>query len=277
VAIWANSNPIVIPFNRPRTSQLSAGRLRTKIMVLTENVTAVILAGGKGTRLQPYTVSLPKPLMPLGEHPILEVVIKQLRAAGIRKVIICVGYLEALIRAYFGDGSKFGVEITYSSEDEPLGTGAPLTLVKDRLDSTFVFMNGDVFSDVDFYSLIEYHHKRNANATVALSARDVYIDFGVIDVDENDDFLRWNEKPTLQYLVSMGIYVLEPSVISFIPTGFFNIPDLIVKLRESGKPVAGYRHHGYWLDIGRHEDYADACRDVQEKGIEHWICQHQSQ
>ena len=246
-------------------------------MQTTDNVIAVILAGGKGTRLQPYTVSLPKPLMPLGEHPILEIVIKQLRTAGIQRVIICVGYLEALIRAYFGNGSKFGVEITYSSEDQPLGTGAPLTLVQDQLDSTFVFMNGDVFSDVDFYSLIEYHRDREAMATVALSSRDVNIDFGVIDVDEDDTFLSWNEKPTLKYLVSMGIYVLEPSVIDLIPPGFFNIPDLIVKLKHCDQRVCGYRHDGYWLDIGRHEDYLSACQDVQAKGIGNWICQRQLQ
>ena len=240
-----------------------------------EDVIAVILAGGKGTRLQPYTISLPKPLMPLGEHPILEIVIKQLRAAGIKKIIICVGYLEMLIRAYFGDGSKFGVEITYSSEDEPLGTAAPLTLIENQLDCTFVFMNGDVFTDVDFHSLIEYHRNQAANATVALSSRNVHIDFGVIEVNQDDEFLLWNEKPTLKYLVSMGIYVLEPSVIDLIPPGFSNIPDLIVKLKQSKQRVIGYRHDGYWLDIGRHEDYVDACQDVQEKGIDNWICKRQ--
>lgn len=225
-------------------------------------MTAVLLAGGRGTRLQPFTISLPKPLMPVGDHPILEILIRQLKNAGVKKVIICVGYLESLIRSYFGDGSKLGIEIIYSSEDEPLGTAGPLKLVESHLKETFFFMNGDLFSDVDLKAMYDFHKKQNGPATIGLTRRTVDIDFGVIKVDDKNEFTEWKEKPTLEYLVSMGMYVFEPSVFNFLPTGFFNVPDLILKLHEVGQKVSGFQHKGYWLDIGRLEDYQRACQMV---------------
>lgn len=238
-----------------------------------KKITAVVLAGGLGTRLRPYTVSLPKPLMPIGEHPILEIVIHQLRNSGVKRIIIAVGYLESLIRAYFGDGSKYGVEISYSAESEPMGTAGPLTLISDQLDDTFVFMNGDVFSDIIFSDLLEFHQERQSLATVAVASRYVDIDFGVLDIGEGGSFENWREKPTLNYNVSMGIYVLEPGVIPFLPKGFFNIPDLITSLKHHNEKVNCYSHDGYWLDIGRQEDYEQACSDVSDKGIETWLRQ----
>jgi NDP-sugar pyrophosphorylase family protein len=227
---------------------------------------AVILAGGVGARLQPYTMSLPKPLMPVGNHPILEILIKQLKKAGIRKVIIAVGYLESLIRAFFGDGSKFGVEIEYSSETKPLGTAGPLRLIADRLSKTFLFLNGDILTDLDFPAMLEFHKKSKALATIGLAKRKVDIDFGVIEVGADASFFKWKEKPTLEYMVSTGAYILEPEAIQHIPEGFFNIPELIVKLQKDTKKVACYIHDGFWLDIGRLEDYQKACRLVSEKG-----------
>lgn len=225
-------------------------------------MTAVLLAGGRGTRLQPFTISLPKPLMPVGDHPILEILIRQLKNAGVKKVIICVGYLESLIRSYFGDGSKLGVEIIYSSEDQPLGTAGPLKLIESHLNETFFFMNGDLFSDVDLKAMYSFHKAQGGPATIGLTRRTVDIDFGVIKVDDKDEFTEWKEKPTLEYLVSMGMYVFEPSVFNFLPTGFFNVPDLILKLHEVGQKVSGFQHKGYWLDIGRLEDYQRACAMV---------------
>ncbi|MEI6614326.1 MAG: sugar phosphate nucleotidyltransferase [Chrysiogenales bacterium] len=227
---------------------------------------AVILAGGVGARLQPYTISLPKPLMPVGNHPILEILVKQLKKAGIKKIIIAVGYLESLIRAYFGDGAKFGVEIEYSSETKPLGTAGPLRLISDKLPRTFLFLNGDILTDLNFSTMLEYHKKSKAVATIGLAKRKVDIDFGVIEIDGNGSFSKWKEKPTIEYLVSAGTYILEPEVIRSIPDGFFNIPDLIVKLKRETKKVACYIHEGFWLDIGRLEDYQEACRLVSEKG-----------
>jgi NDP-sugar pyrophosphorylase family protein len=226
---------------------------------------AVLLAGGKGTRLAPFTISLPKPLMPVGNRPILEILIKQLKDAGVNKVIICVGYLESLIRSYFGDGSKFGVEIIYSSEDEPLGTAGPMKLIQSHLKDTFFFMNGDLFTDINLEEMFKFHKQNNSIATIGLTRRTVDIDFGVIKINEQNEFTEWKEKPTLEYLVSMGIYVFEPKVLDYLPNGFYNVPDLIIKLHDVGEKVIGYQYKGNWLDIGRIEDYQRACQQMEEK------------
>lgn len=225
---------------------------------------AVLLAGGKGTRLQPFTISLPKPLMPVGNYPILEILIKQLKEAGVHKIIICVGYLESLIRSYFGDGHKLGVEIVYSSEEEPLGTAGPLKLIKKDLPESFFFMNGDTFSDVNLTELMAFHKKNKTIATIGLTKRTVSIDFGVIKINDQQEYTDWQEKPTLEYLVSMGIYVFEPGIFKHLPQGFFNVPDLINLLHKAGERVIGFEHKGYWLDIGRIEDYQKACQMAED-------------
>jgi NDP-sugar pyrophosphorylase family protein len=231
-----------------------------------KNITAVILAGGKGTRLRPYTISLPKPLMPVGDHPIMEVIIRQLKNSGITRVIIAVGYLESLIKAYFGDGSKFGVEIIYSREDEPLGTAGPLQLVREKLTGSFILINGDTLTDLDLNEMLRSHREKGSLATVGITKRKVDIDFGVINLDAENRLVQWQEKPTIDYFVSMGIYVFEPKVLDYIPEGFYNLPDLIVALKEAGEKVGVFVHKGYWLDIGRFEDYQAACSLVEEKG-----------
>lgn len=225
---------------------------------------AIILAGGKGTRLRPFTTNFPKPLMPVGDKPILEVVISQLKRANITDIVITTGHLEHLIRAFFQDGEKYGVNITYTLEDEPLGTAGPLNLVRDQIDDTFLVMNGDVLSDINFSDFLYYHKKQNNTATVALSNRSVNIDFGVVHISDDQRFDRWEEKPTIEYLVSTGIYLFEPdSLPSLPPKGFFNLPDFIQALDRDKKRVAGYIHKGYWLDIGRPEDYERACNDIE--------------
>jgi NDP-mannose synthase len=229
-------------------------------------VIAVILAGGKGTRLRPYTISLPKPLMPVGDHPILEIIIKKLRKAGVKKIIIAVGYLESLIKAYFGDGSKFGVEITYSREDKPLGTAGPLKLVRKHLRHSFILINGDTLTDMDLCGMLKFHRKHRALATVGISKRKVDIDFGVLKLDSDHRLVSYQEKPTIEYFVSMGIYVLEPRVVDYIPRGFFNLPELMVAMKDAGEKVMAYQHKGYWLDIGRFEDYQTACGLAEDKG-----------
>jgi len=230
---------------------------------------AVILAGGKGTRLRPYTTNFPKPLMPIGDKPILEIVITQLKNAGITDVIISTGHLEEMIKVFFLDGSKHGVRITYSKEAEPLGTAGPLNLIRDHLTDTFIVMNGDVLSDIDFSNLIEFHRIHNAKATVALHRRTFTIEFGVIELDGSHRFRNWQEKPTFEYMVSTGIYLFEPEALGSLPSsGFFNVPDLIAKLHEEGSRVLGYVHGGYWLDIGRPADYEKACLDYDAGKIE---------
>ena len=224
---------------------------------------AVILAGGKGTRLAPYTVVLPKPLLPLGDRPILEIVIRQLRRSGISEVTMAVGYLAELLEAYFGDGSRFGIPISYSREHEPLGTAGPLSLI-DGLDDTFLVLNGDLLTTLDCAELVEFHRRKGAACTIAAHRRHVQISLGVLDVDGEGMLLDYTEKPSFDYLVSMGLYVFEPSVLEHVPKGnHLDFPDLIKKLLAADNQVATYRFGGYWLDIGQHDDYAKAMEDFE--------------
>jgi NDP-mannose synthase len=224
-------------------------------------VRAVILAGGKGTRLAPYTTILPKPLMPIGDMPILEIVIRQLAHHGFDDVTLAVGHLAELLMAYCGDGSKFNVKLDYSREDTPLGTAGPLSLVPDLNDS-FLVMNGDLLTTINYRAMFEYHRKRGAVATVASYQRDVKIDLGVIEVSPDNWLTDYIEKPTYHYTVSMGIYIFEPRVLKYLsPNQKMDLPELISKLRRGGERVNVYNFDGYWLDIGRHDDYDKAIRE----------------
>ncbi len=223
----------------------------------------VILAGGKGRRLYPYTVVLPKPLMPIGDFPILEVMLKQLKSRNLTDITLAVGHLGNLIQTYFGDGSKLGVNIKYSFEDKPLGTVGPLTLIR-GLDQTFMVMNGDLLTTLDYLKLIDYHKKQKAVATIAAQKRSVDVDFGVIQRDKDDRMVRYIEKPTLSYTVSMGIYIFEPEILSFIPKDEkFDFPDLMQLLLEKEKKVAIYNSTDFWLDIGRPDDYQKAVEEFE--------------
>lgn len=222
---------------------------------------AVILAGGKGTRLYPYTVTLPKPLVPIGDKPILEIILGQLKRFGIDEVILAIGHMAEVIVAIFKNKSDFGVNMKFSVEDKPLGTAGPLKLLEDELKDTFLVMNGDVLTDMNLKKLIDFHKKEKAIATIALARRKVKIDFGVVEIDLKGLIKKYLEKPEMKYLVSMGIYVFEPKVLEYIPDSKFDFPDLVMKLLNSGERVRGYIHDGYWLDIGRPEDYEKACRD----------------
>ncbi len=224
---------------------------------------AIILAGGKGSRLAPYTTILPKPLMPIDDKPILEIVIRQLAHSGFDDITLAVGYLAELIMAYCGDGSKFGVRLTYSREDTPLGTAGPIALVSEIHD-TFLVMNGDLLSTVDYAAMLADHRARGAIATLAAYRRDVKIDLGVVHADADGWLTDYVEKPTYHYDVSTGIYVFEPSILSHIPRGeHLDLPELMLKLVRQGQKVGVYRFEGYWLDIGRHEDYDRAIHEFQ--------------
>lgn len=222
---------------------------------------AVILAGGRGTRLAPYTTVLPKPLMPLGDMPILEILIRRLKRAGVSDVVLAVGHLAALLMAYFDHGERFGLPIEYSLEREPLGTAGALGLIE-GLSDTFLAMNGDLLTDIDFAALVAFHREREATATVGLYQRDVKIDLGVISKNDADQITTYTEKPVFNFLVSMGVYVFEPEVLEFVPRGErLDVPDLIAAMVAAGRRVLGYEHHGYWLDIGRPDDYKKAQDD----------------
>ena len=226
----------------------------------------VILAGGRGTRLRPYTTVFPKPLMPIGDKPILEIIIRQLEARGLRDIIIMVGHLPELIMAFFGNGSKFGVKIKYSKEEQPLGTAGGLALIKHELDESFLMINGDTLTTLNFTDLIHYHQLNGANVTVALKERQVKIDFGVVEVNERSNNIKsYIEKPVLQNLVSMGISVINRDVLNIIePNVYLDFPQLIQNLLSNGKIVKGYIFDGYWLDIGRPDDYERANREIDE-------------
>lgn len=222
---------------------------------------AIILAGGKGRRLLPYTTVLPKPLMPIGDYSILEVILRQLKRYGFNNVTICTGYLHELIRAYLDSNHTIGLDITYSHEDAPLGTIGPLRLIHD-LDDTFLFMNGDILTDLNFATLMDAHKKRGAIATVATYQRDVNIDFGVLERDKNNKIVAFKEKPTYHFDVSMGINVVSKKVLDYVPADIpFGFDQLMYTLTARKESVFSYPHTGYWLDIGRPDDYA---RSIEE-------------
>jgi NDP-sugar pyrophosphorylase family protein len=222
---------------------------------------AVILAGGKGTRLKPYTTVFPKPLVPIDDMPILEVVIRQLKFNGFTNVTMAVGHLAELLMAYFGDGSKFGLKIDYSKEDTPLGTAGPLAMIPGLTDA-FLVMNGDILTTLPYRDLVAYHFQKGAAATIAMHDRKVKIDLGVIETNAENDLTGYIEKPTYQYRVSMGIYVFSPAVLAYIQPGQrLDFPDLVQVLLGKGEKVIGYPFSGYWLDIGRPDDYEQAVEE----------------
>ena len=222
---------------------------------------AVVMAGGKGARLAPYTKILPKPLMPIGDMPILEVLIRQMRASGVSEIFLTVGHLSGLLRAFFQSGEQWNVKIHYCYENTPLGTVGSLANITD-LDETFLMTNGDVLTTLDLRKLVEYHKSQGAMATIAMHRRKVKIDFGVLQMDGGTQITGILEKPTYEYLVSMGIYVFEPEVIQYIPKDqYLDFPDLILALIAAGEKVAGYPFDGYWQDLGRPDDYEQAAKD----------------
>lgn len=224
---------------------------------------AILLAGGRGTRLRPLTINFPKPLVPVGGMPILELVVRQLRAAGFERLTVSTGHLAELIEVYFGNGSRWGIAIDYAREPKPLSTAGPLRLVRD-LPEHFLVMNGDLLTDLDYRALLERHAASGAVATVATKTREVVTDFGIVESDARGDLARWLEKPTHAYQVSMGVYALSRSIVDRIGEGeAIGMPDLLMRAVAAGGRVACHRFEGYWLDIGRLEDYETAQQDFE--------------
>jgi NDP-sugar pyrophosphorylase family protein len=224
---------------------------------------AVILAGGRGTRLRPYTVVLPKPLMPIGDHPILEVIVRQLAAKGFAHITMAVNHQANLIRAFFGDGSAWGVRIDYSMESQPLSTIAPLALIPD-LPEHFLLMNGDVLTDLDFGAFWEAHVRADQAFTIAAACRTDTTEYGVLHVDQSNTLTGFEEKPVKKYLVSMGVYMVSRRLLAKVPAGRkYGFDDLMHDLLAEGPPVAVHPYGGYWLDIGRPDDYMRAIDDFE--------------
>jgi mannose-1-phosphate guanylyltransferase len=234
---------------------------------------AVILAGGKGVRLMPYTTSLPKPLVPIGDqYSILEIIMRQLQQQGFTSVTLAIGHLGQLIRAYVGDGSQWGLTVDYALEESPLGTIGPLLMIQDRLPEHFVVMNGDVLTDLDMSDLLRTHTASGGPLTVATYKREVKIDFGVLTA-VNGQIASFTEKPTIDYRVSMGVYGVSKSALAAYTAGLpLGFDDLVLDLLASDTAPQEYDFDGHWLDIGRPDDYDranaefDVLRPVLLKG-----------
>lgn len=226
---------------------------------------AIILAGGKGTRLAPYTTVFPKPLMPIDGMPILEVIVRQLSTFGIEDLIFSISpYSEYLIKSFFGNGDRFKVEIDYSKEENPLGTVGSLSIIPD-LPQTFLVMNGDILTTLDYKHLINYHLRKGVITTIATNKRTIQSDFGVVRFNYSYQLTEYIEKPIISHDVSMGIYVFEKEVLNWIPKNeYLDFPNLIQKLLEFNQKISCYQSNDFWLDIGRHEDYAEAQRVFPE-------------
>jgi NDP-mannose synthase len=231
---------------------------------------AVILAGGKGTRLRPYTVVLPKPLMPLGDYPILEIIIRQLAMSGFDHITLTVNHQAEIIKAFFGDGSKWNIKIDYSLEDRPLSTMGPLKLIRD-LPENFLVMNGDVLTDLDFDWFYNHHISQGNIFTISAFDRVEVSEYGVLDTNDQDVLTGFREKPRHYYTVSMGVYMINQEVLNFIPDDkAFGFDQLMLDFLAREKNVLIHKHKGYWLDIGRPDDYMQAI-DEYEKNKEKFL------
>jgi NDP-sugar pyrophosphorylase family protein len=230
-----------------------------------EKMKAIILAGGKGTRLAPYTTVFPKPLMPIDGMPILEVIVRQLAHFRIREMVFAVSHhSEPLLSAYFGNGNRYGVDIRYSKEGEPLGTAGPLSIIP-SLPETFLVMNGDILTSLNYQKLIKYHRQHRGMVTIAMSQKKVKLELGVMEFDRAHRLTRYIEKPTLSHSVSMGIYVFEKRALKQIPSRrYLDFPQLIQRLIKEKVKVVCFPNNDFWLDIGRHEDYEEAQKKFPE-------------
>lgn len=234
---------------------------------------AVILAGGRGIRLRPYTTRLPKPLVPIGdEFSILEIVLSQLAQQGFSSATLAIGHLGHLIRAFVGDGSRWSMDIDYATEDFPLGTLGPVLGILDQLPEQFLVMNGDILTDIDYADVLRHHSEHGAPLTVATCKREVRLDFGVLSTT-NNRVVRFVEKPTIDFQVSMGVYGLSRATLERYPAGVpFGFDEVVVDLLARDTLPAEYAFDGYWLDIGRPDDYDranaefDSIKDTLLKG-----------
>ena len=219
---------------------------------------AIILAGGRGTRLKPFTTNFPKPLVPIDDMPILEIILRQLKNCGFSDVMLAVNHLADLMVAFFKDGAKYGLNIEYSLETTALGTAGPISLVE-NLAENFLVMNGDVLTTIDYDDLFNFHLKNKNDITIATFKRKEKIDLGVLEIGDNGEFVDYKEKPDLFFDVSMGVYVMNKSITGLIPKNSkFDIPELVLKAQAEKKKISCYQGSYSWLDIGRPDDYEKA-------------------
>lgn len=219
---------------------------------------AVIMAGGKGTRLHPYSALFPKPLMPLGDMPVLELLLRRMQRAGVTDVILAVNHLRHLIEAFFGDGSKLGVRIRYCDEDKPLGTAGALGNMLDQLDENFFVSNGDLLTSMDLRAMAHQHLDMHSDASIGVFERENKIDFGLIEFDAERRLSAYREKPSTTYYVSMGIYMLNREAVrrSVVSGEYLDMPTLLLRMRDAQADVRCFHDQCIWLDIGRPDDFA---------------------
>lgn len=224
---------------------------------------AIILSGGKGTRLKPYTLVLPKSLMPIGDYPILEVIVRQLVKNGFGHITMAVNHQADLVMAFFGNGNKWSIKIDYSIEDRPLNTMGPLKIIKD-LPEDFLIMNGDVLTDLDYSKFFDFHVRSENLFTISSFVREHFLDYGILEIGKNNILSGFKEKPVESYEVSMGIYMANKEILDFIPAGkSYGFDRLMLDLIARKKKVSVKRHTGRWLDIGRSDDYAQAINEFE--------------
>lgn len=224
----------------------------------------IILAGGKGVQPVPYPYILPKPLMPIDGMPILEILLSRLSYSGLTDVTLTVGQLSQLFEAFFQDGKKWGLDLKYSLESEPLGTAGPLSLIEGLEKQTFLVANGDVLTDLEFGDMLSFHQREGGIATLAVYQRQVHIDLGTIRTNNMGWVVDYQEKPSFEFTATMGINIFEPKVMEYIPRRqHLDFPDLVLKLIAAGEKVVTYPHHGYWMDLGSPLDYQQAVKDFE--------------
>lgn len=224
---------------------------------------AVLLAGGKGTRLRPYTLTMPKPLVPIGDMPIIEIIIRQLVKFGFEHITITVNHMADMIKEFCGDGSKWGIKIDYSLETKPLSTMGPLKLIPD-LPENFLVMNGDVLTDIDFSEFYHEHVNKESIFTISAYERDHKVDYGVLESNDENKLVAFKEKPVLHYNVSMGVYMVNRKCLDIIPEDtFYGFDHLMLDLIKNNTPAIVRPYKGYWLDIGRPDDYEQACNEFE--------------
>lgn len=225
----------------------------------------IILAGGKGVQPVPYAYILPKPFMPIDGMPILEILLRRLARSGLTDITLTVGQLPQLFEAFFQDGKKWGLDLKYAYEREPLGTAGSLSLIEGLGEGTFLVANGDVLTDLEFNDLIAFHRSQGGIATLAVYQRQIQVDLGVVRTNGAGQIMDYQEKPNVEYMATMGINMFEPRVMQYIPKGrHLDFPDLVLKLIEAGEKVVAYYHRGYWMDLGSPQDYQQAVRDFEK-------------
>jgi len=225
---------------------------------MSKKIQAIILAGGKGSRLRPYTTVLPKPLMPVDEYPIAEIIIRQLKTSGIENIVISTGHLAGLIESYFGKGKKWGVNIKYVRESKPLGTAGAIKCVQ-KLEDNFLVINGDILTDMNFKELLKTHKSNKSLATIAIKERKVKTDFGVIEHDQHGNLIDYIEKPEHKSYVSMGVNMFHKRCKKYIQKDeYIGIPELILRMRHAKEKIKCFQTKALWLDLGRLDDFNSA-------------------